>query len=231
MKSCHVEYYSLGSFLILYMEITIKNLIPNPLLDFPEINSEVWLNPSLRLTSNNKYLVYSQSGKGKTSLLSIIYGLRHDYKGEVIFDGDNIRNYDRENWADLRRNKISMVFQGLQLFDKLTVEENILLKNKLTDYSSETDILYWMDTLEIKSLYRKKVGEISFGQKQRVAIVRALCQPFDLLLLDEPFSHIDSLNREKALALVFSIAESQGSMLILSSLSDEYRQDFQQYRI
>ena len=213
------------------MEILVNKLIPRPLLDFSELDSEVWLKPSLRFLSNERYLIYSPSGKGKTSLLSIIYGSRNDYDGEVFMNEDNIKNFSMSKWIDLRRTKISMVFQGLKLFDKLTVEENILLKNKLTDFATEREILFWMDNLDIKSLFKKRVGEISFGQQQRVAIIRALCQPFELLLLDEPFSHIDSENKERALSLIHQATDNQSAMMILSSLKDTLNNNFKKYKI
>lgn len=213
------------------MEIIVNNLIPRPLVDFSELNSEIWLKPSIRFSSKTKYLIYSASGKGKTSLLSIIYGNREDYNGEVYIGEENIRDFNLSKWINLRRNKISMVFQGLKLFDKLTVEENILLKNKITDFATEQEILLWMEALDIRSLYKKRVGEISFGQQQRVAIVRALCQPFELLLLDEPFSHIDSENRKRALSLIHKAADIQGAMIIISSLKNTLDNGFQKYRI
>ena len=201
------------------------------MVDMPDLDSHIWLNPSRTFLPHRKYLIYSQSGKGKSSLLSIIYGQRKDYNGEVEIDGTNIREYSRNDWVNIRRNKISMVFQGLSLFDNLTVQENILLKNKLTDYASESEILLWLDSLEIKTLYLKRVGEISFGQKQRVALVRALCQPFQLLMLDEPFSHIDSDNKDKADALINDAVLKQNATLILSSLNCDQNNDYEKYRI
>jgi len=213
------------------MEVIIKNLIPKPMLDMPDLDSHIWLRPSVTFLPFRKYLIYSQSGKGKSSLLSILYGQRTDYNGDVVVDGKNIRDYTKNDWVNIRRNKMSMVFQGLGLFNNLTVEENIMLKNKLTDYASESEILSWLDTLEIKSLYSKKVGEISFGQKQRVALVRALCQPFELLMLDEPFSHIDIENRNRAESLITAAVSKQNASMILSSLNDDQNNDFEKYRI
>ena len=201
------------------------------MVDMPDLDSQIWLAPSRTFSSVRKYLIYSQSGKGKSSLLSIIYGQRTDYNGKVFVDGKNIREYSKNEWVNIRRNRMSMVFQGLALFDNLTVAENIMLKNKLTDFASESDVLSWLDTLEIKSLYSKRVGEISFGQKQRVAIVRALCQPFELLMLDEPFSHLDNENKRKAELLISTAVSNQKASLIVSSLNDVYDNDFEKYRI
>lgn len=200
-------------------------------MDVPDLDSQLWLIPSRTFLPLRKYLIYSQSGKGKSSLLSIIYGQRKDYNGDVEIDGRNIREYTKDDWVNIRRNKMSMVFQGLNLFDNLTVKENIMLKNKLTDYASESEVLSWLDTLEIKPLYSKRVGEISFGQKQRVALVRALCQPFELLMLDEPFSHIDSVNKKKAELLIATAVSEQKASMILSSLNDNQDDDFEKYRI
>ena len=80
--------------------------------------------------------------------------------------------------------------------------------------------------LGVFDLLKKPCGTLSFGQRQRIAIIRALCQPFDFLLLDEPFSHLDEANIKAASQLIKNECEAQGSSFILVSLGEEYYFDY-----
>ncbi len=84
-----------------------------------------------------------------------------------------------------------------------------------------------MKQLEIDSLTHKKAETLSYGQRQRVAIIRALCQPFELLLLDEPFSHIDNHQITKASELILQEVESNNATLILASLGNSYNINYE----
>ncbi|OIP01686.1 MAG: hypothetical protein AUJ98_03580 [Bacteroidetes bacterium CG2_30_33_31] len=200
------------------MNIRVEKLVPEPLSDLQNLNSEIWHAEKQEFLSGNNYLVYSASGKGKTSLLSFIYGLRTDYFGEIMIDNRNIKDLKYNDWLDMKRGKMSMVFQGLNLFNGLSVMENIQLKNKLTNHVSKEEITNMLDVLHVGELAKKKVEEISYGQKQRVAIVRALCQPFEIILLDEPFSHLDEENANIAMNLISKRVEHENASLIITSL-------------
>jgi len=200
------------------MNIRVEKLVPEPLSDLQNLNSEIWHAEKQEFLSGNNYLVYSASGKGKTSLLSFIYGLRTDYFGEIMIDNRNIKDLKYNDWLDMKRGKMSMVFQGLNLFNGLSVMENIRLKNKLTNHVSKEEITNMLDVLHVGELAKKKVEEISYGQKQRVAIVRALCQPFEIILLDEPFSHLDEENANIAMNLISKRVEHENASLIITSL-------------
>ena len=104
----------------------------------------------------------------------------------------------------------------------MTALENIQLKNTLTNHKTETEILEMLAQLDVDQLAHKKAETLSYGQKQRVAIVRALCQPFELLLLDEPFSHIDEVQIKNAVTLVSQQVEQNNAALIIASLGDTY---------
>ena len=164
-------------------------------------------------------MVEAPSGKGKTSLLSVIYGLRPDYRGEVYLDDTDISRLDGRSWSKIRKKKLSIIFQGLELFDRLTALENIRLKNSVTEFKSDMEIRHMSEQLGIDRFLEKKAGILSFGQQQRVAIIRALCQPFEYLLADECFSHMDRENSERAFHLIGDECERQDAGLILTSLN------------
>lgn len=203
------------------MQIEIQNLIPHPLVEQNTSGSEIWKSESIKFFPGKNHLIFSESGKGKTTLLSIIYGIRVDYDGQVSFDGKNIRSIGHKKWSQLRQTSLSYVFQGLNLFDEISAFDNILVKNKLTNHKTEDEIFAMAEMLKIDHLMKNNVRILSYGQKQRVSIIRALCQPFEFIMLDEPFSHLDENTKDLARNLIFQEATKLGAGVILSSLSDK----------
>jgi putative ABC transport system ATP-binding protein len=200
------------------MNIQLHKIIPSPLTELPLEDSHIWRR-DISFQSNISYLVYAPSGKGKTSLLHIMYGLRDDYEGQCTIDGKNAATFDHKAWVNIRRHKISHVPQGLWLFDNLSGIENIRVKNRLTNHLSETEIQGYLNLCGMTEHQHKPANILSFGQKQRIAIVRALCQPFEFIFLDEAFSHLDKNNTDIIFDLIKSRAEKQQAGIILTSLS------------
>jgi len=201
------------------MTIRLENLIPLPLVGQSRNDSEIWETHPFIFEPGKKYIVEAPSGKGKTSLLSIIYGLRKDYRGNVFLDDTNISTFTAIKWSQWRKNRLSFIFQGLELFDELTALDNIRLKNSITRHKNEKEIRDMAVRLGIENFLSRKAGILSFGQQQRVAIIRALCQPFDFLLADECFSHMDRQNSKVALELIQDECSKRNAGLILSSLN------------
>lgn len=182
--------------------------------------SDVWLQSGLRLERGRRYLVEAESGTGKSSLCSFIYGNRHDYRGQILFDTTDTRTLDTTAWCGLRCRALALLPQEMRLFAELTVAENIALKNGLTDFRSEQEIRRMLEELEVDHKYGQPAGLLSIGQQQRVALVRALCQPFDFLLLDEPVSHLDERNNRAAAAMVQREADAQGAAIVATSVGN-----------
>jgi ABC-type lipoprotein export system ATPase subunit len=166
------------------------------------------------------HIIEAPSGKGKTSLLSVIYGIRTDYRGSAFLDDRELASFSLKEWSSIRKNRLSFIFQGLELFDDLTAIDNIRLKNRITGYHSEDRILEMARILGIEPFMHRKAGILSFGQQQRVAIIRALCQPFDFLLADECFSHMDRENTLTAYQLIQEECRARDAGLILTSLNE-----------
>jgi len=202
--------------------ISLQNLLPHPLKEQgTNPDTQIW-NSQLQFEKGKNYLVLAPSGKGKSTLLHCIYGLRKDFDGDVLVKNKNIKSYASDELADIRQHSLSMVFQDLRLFDQITAEENILLKTNLTGHKTLDEIRAMAEQLGIRQLLSKPCHTLSFGQRQRVAIIRALCQPFDFLLLDDPFSHLDEENIKIATKLIQKECDSQNSGLIIVSLGEEY---------
>jgi len=178
----------------------LQNILPFPLKEqkFTHV-SNIWQTDCF-FEKGKKYLVLAPSGKGKSTFLHILYGLRKDYEGRVSFDKENIQKFQPSEWANLRKDKLAIVFQDLRAA-----------------------------RLGIQDLLQQSCETLSYGQKQRVAIIRALVQPFDFLLLDEPFSHLDEENTKNALSLITEICQEQEAGMILVSLGEEYPIEFDKH--
>ncbi|MFN8288526.1 MAG: ATP-binding cassette domain-containing protein [Chitinophagales bacterium] len=202
------------------MTITFSNVVPAFLAGTSVLKSEVWGN-SFALPVGKSVLVKAQSGKGKTTFLSYLFGSRTGYSGKITFDEKDISTLNTDNWSELRREKLSMVIQDLRLFENLTVRENLKVKLDLSNQSfAEAEQM--LQKLGVGDFMDRQCRSLSLGQQQRVAIVRSLCQPFKWLLLDEPFSHLDEENTAIAMQLIKKKCAVNGAGYIISSLGSEH---------
>lgn len=174
------------------------------------------------IDSKNSYFLQSGSGKGKSTFAAYIVGLRTDYQGEILIDGQNQKKISLDQWSEIRSRKLAFLAQDMRLFPNLTLGENLLIKNRLTDFKSETEIKSFLKRLELDHKWEQKAGTLSLGQQQRVALIRSLLQPFELLLMDEPFSHIDEDNIARALEIIVEESTKQQAGYILTTLGYDY---------
>jgi ABC-type lipoprotein export system ATPase subunit len=214
--------------------IELKKVIPIPLLENGlNPNSEVFNREGVVFEKGKNYLISANSGKGKSTLIHAIYGLRNDYEGNIFVENKNIKQHSIDDWAAIRQKEMAIVFQDLRLFLHLTARENVLLKMQLTASSHKLQGTSPLEagSLQLEALAKrlgiaeyldKTCATLSYGQRQRVAIVRALAQPFDYLLLDEPFSHLDKENIAIAMDIIKEACAAQNAGLILVSLGDVY---------
>lgn len=209
--------------------IILNNVLPRVFAgsenEPPVKGSQVWLH-KLEFRQSQSYLIEAESGTGKSSLCSFIYGNRCDYSGEILFDGVNVKSFSIARWSELRTHALALLPQEMRLFPELTVLENIQIKNRLTDYKTEGEILEMLRRLEISEKVHQQAAYLSVGQQQRVAIVRALCQPMDFLILDEPVSHLDERNNEIVAQLIQEEASAQNAGIIATSVGNKINISF-----
>ena len=205
--------------------ITLHHALPSVFAGKDYIDSYVW-HKEVEFEKGDFYLIEAASGTGKSSLCSFIYGYRNDYEGIINFDENNVRNLSVKDWVDIRKHSLSMLFQDLRLFTELTAMENVLLKNSLTKFKKKKDIKDLFYELGIGDKMNTEIGKMSFGQQQRVALIRALCQPFDFLFLDEPVSHLDEVNAKNMARILTEEAMKQGAGVIVTSIGKHLELDY-----
>lgn len=196
------------------METILNKLVPTFLEKEKIQSSEIW---DHQITISRRMHVIAPSGRGKSSLMQFMYGLRKEYTGEVLFDKVAMHSKNAEDVAALRAEKLSIVFQDLRLFPDYTAYENILVKRSLHPFG-EDQVQFMADRLGISNKLKQPIRNCSYGEQQRVAIIRALQQPFQLLILDEPFSHLDENNSKIAMELIIEQATLRNADVLLLDL-------------
>lgn len=209
------------------MRIILDQVIPTPLASIEHSNESIW-GSHVELEEGKKIVLNASSGKGKSTFTTTVTGIRDDYTGVISYDGTDIRTFSPNDWALIRQQKVAVVFQDLQLFPKLTVAENLLLKNSLTDAFTEKELKEMIEYLGIADKWGQQAGILSMGQQQRVAIIRALAQPFEWLIMDEPFSHLDVDNTKLCLDLIDKRTNEQGAGFVLTTLGDFHSFNYDQ---
>jgi putative ABC transport system ATP-binding protein len=199
------------------MTIRFEQVVPTYLEPEKIQRSEIW-NQTLSFEPGQKIHIVAPSGSGKTSLVHFLYRMRSDYNGRILFNKEDIRQYQTESLAAVRSSQISVIFQDLRLFFNHTVRENIEVKRALNPYHLPERINEMCAELGIAAKLDKPLRTCSYGEQQRIAIIRALQQPFSVLLMDEPFSHLDEQNRSKAMQLIESEATKRNATLVLADL-------------
>lgn len=197
--------------------IHLRQTLPQVFADRDAITSNIW-HQQITFSKGKSYLIEAASGTGKSSLCSYIYGYRRDYQGIINFDERNIRSLSVSEWGNIRRQSLSILFQELRIFPELTALENVLLKNRLTNHKKKKEIIALFETMGIADKTDVKAGKLSFGQQQRVAFIRSLCQPFDFIFLDEPVSHLDDENGAIMSRLLTEEAGRQQAGIIVTSI-------------
>ena len=187
--------------------IHLRQTLPQVFADRDAITSDVW-HRDITFHKGKRYLIEAASGTGKSSLCSYVYGYRNDYQGIINFDELNIRSLSVNDWIDIRKHSLP----------ELTAIENIQLKNRLTNFKKRKEVLTLFEAIGIADKVNEKAGKLSFGQQQRVAFIRSLCQPFDFIFLDEPISHLDNENGTIMGRLLTEEASRQEAGIIVTSI-------------
>ncbi len=209
-------------FRILIMNIELDHIFPIPLKDkvFSR-QSQIW-NTQLFFVQGEFIKINAPSGTGKTTLVHFLYKLRDDYDGYIKIGNQLLTTFRQNELSTLRQHNLSITFQDLRLFPNLTARENIELKRVMQPIVHESDIIDSMaNELGITGILEQKASLCSYGEQQRIAIIRSLMQPFNWLIMDEPFSHLDKANTAIAARLIEKECKSRSAGLIITDLDED----------
>jgi putative ABC transport system ATP-binding protein len=173
---------------------------------------------SLRVRSGEIVAIMGPSGSGKSTLLHCLAGILIPDEGEVWFGGQRLDTLSDDQRSELRRDRFGFVFQFGQLVPELTAEENVALPLLLSGTRrgpAMTAARKWFGTLDLDGLQRRRSGELSGGQAQRVALARSLVAGPGILFADEPTGSLDSMSGEMVMNLLTAAAREHGTTVIL----------------
>ncbi|AKP64784.1 phosphonate-transporting ATPase [Levilactobacillus koreensis JCM 16448] len=167
--------------------------------------------------------ILGESGGGKTTLMNIIGGLDAQYEGDVLLNGESVRNISAKKLDAFRRQTIGFIFQNFNLISHLSILDNVLVSLQMTGLSHKEQhdrAVKLLAQVGLKEHIHKHPNQLSGGQKQRVAIARALASDPDIIIADEPTGALDSQNTKEILALMDEIA-ADGKLVICVTHSQE----------
>jgi len=173
---------------------------------------------SLTVREGEIVAVMGPSGSGKSTLLHCLAGILVPEQGEVWFAGQRLDTLSDDRRSALRRERFGFVFQQGQLVPELTAEENVALPLLLSGTrrgAATTAARKWFGTLGLDGLERRRSGELSGGQAQRVALARGLVAGPEVLFADEPTGSLDSVSGELVMDLLTAGVREHGTTLVL----------------
>jgi putative ABC transport system ATP-binding protein len=194
-----------------------------PILAAKAVTKSFGLTPALReaslcVSAGEVLAVMGPSGSGKSTLLHCLAGILKPDEGEVVFDGRRLSTMSENQRTLVRRDQFGFVFQFGQLVPELPVLENVmlpLLLGRTPRRVARTSAAALLDRLDLGGLHRRRPGELSGGQAQRVAIARSLVTRPTVVFADEPTGSLDSLAGENVMDLLLASAREQGAAVVL----------------
>ena len=175
---------------------------------------------TLKVKKSQSVAIVGPSGSGKSTLLNIIGALDHPTAGRVLFDGKDLGELDQAELARIRNREIGFVFQLHHLLPQCTVLENVLVptlvdKSRASRQEVHEKAVGLLHRVGLKDWLLHRPGELSAGQRQRVAVVRALINGPRLLLADEPTGSLDEETSQNIAELLVEINRSEAVTLIV----------------
>ena len=178
--------------------------------------------PDVQCASGESMLILGRSGKGKTTLLQLLAGLRRPQSGSIKIGGTEITRLSGRLLDQFRGQHIGLVFQQSHFLRALTVEENLLLAQKLAGLpANKAKIAQLLSQLGLTGKLHQKPSRLSVGEQQRVAIARAILNQPNMILADEPTSALDDHHCEEVATLLQNQAREAGAALLI--VTHDYR--------
>lgn len=176
--------------------------------------------------------IIGKSGSGKSTLLNILMGIEKPTKGKVLFKGKNIAKFSDKQFSKFHLSGVSTIFQHYNLFDDLTALENVILPLKMKGISTSKSKKIAMEEFKrigIEELAKRKVKNLSGGEKQRIAILRSIVTSPDAILCDEPTGALDVQNSREIMGILKNI--SKNKLVVMVSHNKELVDKYSDYII
>ena len=186
--------------------------------------SKVLRGIDFRMEEGERIAIMGPSGSGKSTLLNCIGGIDRPDNGEILFEGQILTSLSEQELCELRRNKISTIFQFFHLLPTLTARENIefpMLLNSVSARERNQKVDELLNAVKIQHRACAFPHELSGGEKQRVAIARSLSMRPKLILADEPTGNLDSKNTDSVLELIENLSKQHGIAMLLVTHNEE----------
>lgn len=176
----------------------------------------IFENLELKVGKGEFVTIMGPSGSGKSTLLNIISTIDSKYEGEVYINERNIKNLNEKEKDLIRLNEIGYVFQFDSLIDELNVIENILLPSFIIEKNSKSKALELLEKFNLKDFAYRLPSELSGGEKQRVALIRAIINSPNLLIADEPTGNLDLENAINVMEDLKKLSDNGITVIIAS---------------
>lgn len=200
--------------------LEIKNL--NKYYKQGKEQSHILKNISLNINKGDFLGIVGPSGSGKTTLLYCLSSLEKIDSGEITIEGENIKDFDNQKLANLRKYTFGFVFQFYNLIPNLTAYENVLLAKVIARNTNEKKI---DDLLELVGMTKYRdyfPSELSGGMQQRIAIARALVNEPKILFADEPTGNLDQKKGNEIMELLTKLNKENKLTIILVTHNEDY---------
>lgn len=187
-------------------------------------NVDVLKGINLKIEKQEVVSVVGASGAGKTTLLQIMGSLDKPTRGQVLFKGSDIHKLNHDQLSGFRNTKVGFIFQFHQLLPEFTALENIIIPAliaKIPRKTAESKAGELLDFLQLNDRSNHKPAQLSGGEKQRVAVARALINNPDIIFGDEPTGNLDSKNRDELHKLIFKLREHYHQTFVIVSHDQE----------
>jgi len=179
-------------------------------------------NVNIRINKGEFVGIVGDSGSGKTTLLNVIGGMDSVSGGTITVAGDVISNYNDKQRTLYRRRRVGFIFQDYNLINELTVYENIIMPFQLKKKEiRESQIDQYLTKLKLGGRKNAFPMQLSGGEQQRAAILRALLSEPDIILADEPTGNLDSKNSQVVVGLLRYFSEHMGKTILFVTHNEE----------
>jgi putative ABC transport system ATP-binding protein len=179
-------------------------------------------NISLQVNEGDFLGIIGPSGSGKTTLLYCLSSLETIDEGEILFEGENIKDFSDKKVSNLRQKSFGYIFQFYNLIPNLTAYENILLASVIANKINEERIDSLLEMVGMKEYRNYFPNEMSGGMQQRVAIARALVNEPKVIFADEPTGNLDQKKGKEIMDLLYKLNKENNITIILVTHNEDY---------